>query len=216
MVPNALVASILPTLLGYGASVEKIQPLLQRMSRYVLFLAVPLAAGAFVLADPLIPAIFGEAFRASVPVLRVISIVIVLRFHTVVMTNVFVAHHRELLRTQLQAVAVVIVVTANLVLVPRFGFMGTAFASLATEMFLWASYVVALRRIGHHSLGTWIWRPIVAAVGMAGLCWISRETLPILAVIAIGVVVYAVAMVALGAIEREDREAFRRLTQRPR
>ena len=61
----------------------------------------------------------------------------------------------------------------------------------------------------------WIVRPGIATAAMGIAVWLVREVLPVnrltvLLAVAIGVVVYAIAALAVKAVTKEDLQAFRR------
>jgi O-antigen/teichoic acid export membrane protein len=210
MVPTAIAFAILPTLLGYGRDFDRLEALLRRLSRMVVMVGLPLSVGLFLLAGRLMPYVFGPDYVRSGVSTSILAWVIVLRFESLILSEMFVAYHLERLRTKLQLGAVGLALALCFLLIPRLGYLGAAWAALGTETLLLAAYLVVVRRLGHRPLaGGWLPRAGGAAVLMAVVCLFVRDTVhPLLAVL-VGAMVYALGLAVLRAYRPEDREILR-------
>jgi O-antigen/teichoic acid export membrane protein len=136
--------------------------------KYSLLLAIPLAAGGTVLASPLMNLVFGTQFSAGAGALQILIWAIPLMTGRVVLRATLLSHglQKELLRCTF--LAAVVNAGLNILLIPRFTYLGSAVATLAAECL----YSVILRRrvAGHVAqlpLAPHVWKPVLACIPMA-------------------------------------------------
>jgi O-antigen/teichoic acid export membrane protein len=91
-------------------------------------------------ADWLISRLYGPAFRDVAPLLRIMSLIPLLKSLNFCWAMLMVARDGQPLRTKLQAIGAVTNLLANLACIPLFGLIGAASVNLATEFILFVSY----------------------------------------------------------------------------
>lgn len=112
---------------------------------YSAVVMVAMIIGAAVLVP-----LLGEAYAESVPLLRVLAVVVLLRCLHYLPADVLTGLGRQGVRTTIQVTVLVVNVMLNLWLIPRFGVWGAAWSTLACEaalaLALWVALAVSLRR----------------------------------------------------------------------
>jgi O-antigen/teichoic acid export membrane protein len=120
-----------------------------RAARLALLLALPLGIGVTLFADSIIHLLFGPAYAASAPVLRILvwSAVLVIFRGTFRQALNAAGQHGTDLGCAVSASATNVIL--NLILIPRYGMTGAAAATVASEV-LWAALIgiFFVRRIG--------------------------------------------------------------------
>jgi O-antigen/teichoic acid export membrane protein len=108
-----------------------------------------LMAAVMFVAAPIIPVVAGHGFAESVTALRWLALLPFFRsFHMSAGDALSGAGHQKL-RLAMQVVAAAFNFGANLYLIPRYGWLGAAWSSLATDGMLGAlNWTVLLSRIG--------------------------------------------------------------------
>jgi O-antigen/teichoic acid export membrane protein len=108
-------------------------PLRSAVDLYLLG-ALPLAALLFLAAPWVVVLLGGTAFSASAPVLQILSVTLGMLFFGNLFGNAVVAigEQRRLLRVY--ALLTVVNVGANLLVIPRFSYIGAAWTTFATEL----------------------------------------------------------------------------------
>ncbi|MBM2826210.1 MAG: polysaccharide biosynthesis protein [Dehalococcoidia bacterium] len=102
----------------------------------------------------------------------------------------------------------------NLALIPTYGILGAAATTVASELILMVPFFYGVRKyVGPLPLLGICARPVAAAAIM-GLVLVPMLSLPLVAVVAIGAVVYAVALLALGTFDEEDKAILRGILAR--
>jgi O-antigen/teichoic acid export membrane protein len=102
--------------------------------------------------------------------------------------------------------ALVFNVTANLLLIPRFGFIGAAWVTVASEVVLLVPFRIAALRVAPGvSLLREAQAPLLATLLMAPVVWWLRDAIHPLAAVAAGAIVYPLALWSLGGIDAAQR-----------
>jgi lipopolysaccharide exporter len=140
------------------------------------FLALPSAAGIFVLAPFLVPVILGEKWLGTVPLMQLLAFNgVLLLFHSS-MCTVLVGRGRPARVTLANAVYVVLLALLLALLAPTFGVRGAAWAALLTSILGTPVYLFQMRRALGIGAGTFlraIMRPFLAALLMAAVVHVS-------------------------------------------
>lgn len=178
---------------------EAFSRLVRRSLRWSATVALPIGVGGTFLASPLIRFLFGAPYIDAVPALQLLcwsAVLVVLRG-----THRWALQAAGLLRLDLvcASVAVVVNVALNLVLIPRYGIVGAAAATVAAE----AVWLVAVSlsfhwRLMPAGLLAPLGRATLAAVPMAGALWLASS----LFWMARGLVAVCVYLLVLLAIAR--------------
>ena len=113
----------------------------------LLAAGVVVAAGLAVAAGPLAHRIFGPEFSRTVPALRILALALPLLFLNFGLTHFLVARDLGMLNLIFSGLMVAVSLAANLLLAPRWGSTGAAWATLATEASLALCCVLALVRV---------------------------------------------------------------------
>lgn len=115
--------------------------------KILIFLTVPMAAGLVILASHLVLVLYGVDFSASVPVVRIFSVLIAVRgIGDLVCWQTLVAIGEERMRVLVASLAGIINVLLNALLIPRMDIRGAAVASVASEIAVNVILFVHVRR----------------------------------------------------------------------
>ncbi len=168
-----------------------------------LSLGVPAVVGGGVLAAPILVGLFGPAYAQGTWALRLLLLSIGCIFVSRAAYNVLLVLGRLRAGVAIVAVATVLNIAANVVLIPRYGLNGAAAATAAAEAVILVGTAVAIRRLGVHP---WRWRltrPLLAASLMATIlvAWGPDSSLGIQ--VAVGAAIYGAGLAALGGVPPE-------------
>ncbi|MGH7665482.1 MAG: flippase [Gemmatimonadaceae bacterium] len=163
--------------------------------------SLPAAIGGYLLAPHLIAVIFGAAYEPAVVGLQILIWSVPLSVMRDLPFVALVASAREDRLLHLNALTVLCSIALMVVLIPRFGLIGAAVATLLTEAL---RFGFALRLAGAEGyefvrVGR-LWRALVAAAAMA-ICLVAIRTQSLWLLLAVGAASYVGALSLLGAIE---------------
>ena len=178
-------------------------------ARILLAISIPAAVGGVLTAEPVMVFLGGPAFAVSALPFMIMAPLLPLRYLNNGFGMALSALDQQEDRTRGAILAAVVNVGLNLVMIPRYGAVGAAAVTLATEVFLIGFMAWRLLpRITSLHLGETLLRVGVPAAVMAGVIAVLPPT-HVLVTIAAGVGVYAVGALATGALRRTDLRDLR-------
>ncbi len=177
----------------------------------IMGIALPAAVGGMMVAGPLVHLVFGEQFDAGAAALGWLSLSLPFAAMREVAVVAVIAGggERSLIRVNLVTVACNVVL--NVVLVPIYGLVGAAVATLSTEgvrMALAARQATALS-FCLPSFRRFV-KPVVATLAMWGVLQLT-DSAPVWRSVAIGGLTYAVVLAMLGGL-RVHRSSLPEIT----
>jgi O-antigen/teichoic acid export membrane protein len=174
--------------------------------------AAPLAVGAVLVGEDLMPELFGAQFEPAGTPFIVLSWAAAVVVFTISSGTVALAAGEDRNYVVAVTAGAVLNVLANLAVIPLFGMTGAAAATVAAEVVVFAIvWRRLLERLGHVPL-QWprIARALAATAVMAVVVLALGDAISASGRVAVGAAVYAVVAVALGAVHRgEVRTALR-------
>ena len=167
-VPMLLAGLALPGLSTTVGDPEAMSRLAGRVLHWLVLAGLPLCAGAFVFADPLVRTAFGDEYAGAVPIVRVLVLAGALGLVANILGTLLVA--LSLVRPQIIAnsFALTFNVVGNVALVPVYGVIAAAWVTVATELIVVAWAALALRhRVPLAPIVATTGRPLVATTALA-------------------------------------------------
>jgi O-antigen/teichoic acid export membrane protein len=144
-IPGLFIAATYPLLAGYAARDDpQIGATVSRSLAFLLPIAFPLTAATAVLAPDLIELVAGSGFDDAAGPLRVLAFAAVFMFANTLFSSLLIVYHEQRRLAWLIAVALLGNIAVNLVLIPLFGPMGAAAATLGMAVVLAATEAAPL------------------------------------------------------------------------
>lgn len=133
--PALLAGLILPLLSrAFSSDSARFREIADSTFRVFTIIAIPIVLGGVFFAEPVIMIVSGSGFQDSVPVLRLLIVSLAfIFFGSFFNMLLIVGNHQKALMKVLLAVAIVNIST-NLILIPKYSYLGAAMTSLATEV----------------------------------------------------------------------------------
>ena len=197
--PQTYMVNVFPVLArSYAAGGRMVGDVLDRAIRNLLLVAFPISVGIAATAGPIVTTLYGPEFGPAVPVLRVLSVSVVLYCMHSVLWRILSARGQQGAVVRVQVVSLIVRLGVGYALILRYGALGAAITlplSLALHN--------ALLRFAVRSDGTRLavvrnaW-PYAVAAGVMGIAvLVAPSAVSLWGLIAIGVVVYGGALLAL-------------------
>ena len=189
---------------------ERFRVLLMRSLRFTAIFAMPLGVGGTLLAEPVVRLLFGARYAPSIPALQLLSwsaVLVTLRGN---FRHTLNAVGKQRLDLACAATAAILNVALNLLLIPRYRIVGAAAATVASEIgwLILARYLFS-RHVMRLPLLPVVWRPVLAAIGMAACLILGSEVQWMLRAI-ISIAVYFGILMVLGEPEIREKLAMAR------
>ena len=208
LIPAAIMGAFLPIMSQlYVRSVGGFARTLRFTVKYLFILSVPLVVIMAILARPIVVFLYGESFLPSAPALQILSLPLLFSFWNYACTNVLIARNEEGPLLWLTWLTAGIHVTANLLFIAAFSYLGACLAILTTQgIFGIILYGLQLRRyLRVGSLIKLMASPVLSGTMMGLAVFLARDWNLLLS-ISIGLLVYGGGMLALGTMSREEMD----------
>jgi len=208
LIPAAIMGAFLPIMSRlYVRSVGGFARTLRFTVKYLFILSVPLVVILAILARPIVVFLYGESFLPSAPALQILSLPLLFSFWNYACTNVLIARNEEGPLLWLTWLTAGIHVTANLLLIAVFSYLGACLAILTTQgIFGIILYGLQLRRyLRVGSLIKLMASPVLSGTIMGLAVFLARDWNVFLSIF-IGLVVYGGGVLALGTMSWEEMD----------
>jgi O-antigen/teichoic acid export membrane protein len=210
-IPQSAMGAVFPALSMVSAGEgRQLAFAYQKSYKMLALLGLPLAVGIGITASSLIRVVApGGGFTPSIVALQLLAPSVLLLFVNNAFIYTLTAMNRQLDFTRLSVATLVVNVVLNVILIPPFGYLGAAAAATLTELALfiggwWLLRIQELRLPLISSITR-----VVASAALMGLVLFLLRSWPLAALIVIGVAVYAGALVALRALDKEEWSIIR-------
>lgn len=209
---NALNTALYPSLTRQAARhPESLPRVYAHALRYLLIIALPIAAGVTALAGQLVPFLFGNKYVGAAPALALIIWAVPLMYTSEFLGYVVLIAGQERYVVRSVIISTACNIAVNLALVPVYGYLAAAAMTVATEAILVGQYSWLLRAV----LRTFPWgqiliRPILATAGMLGIVLLLRDW-PLAVPIVAGAATYGLLLLGLGVLGRDELRILRNL-----
>lgn len=211
-IPAIFMISLFPAISRFFvSSKESLAVAYEKSFRYLFILGLPIAVGTTLLADRIIFFIYGRDFINSVIALKVLIWALLLIFINHLLGTVLRSIDRQKLNAFFAGNAVIINVLLNLVLIPRYSFLGAAYATVITEIFIFISYFYYtskfVSKIPVHMI---VIRSTIAGLSM-GIFIYSLGNFTLIFLVPLSTVLYFILLYILREFKGDDVELFKEM-----
>lgn len=210
IIPAALMVSIFPLMsIYYKTSKNELKKVYEISMKYMLLLALPLAAGTTLLSARIIHIVYGDAYAASAIALSILIWTTVFVFAGIVNASMLVATERQITLTKISLLLLIINTVINLILIPDYSFIGASFASLIAQgMGVIISSYILCRSTGAKPL-----KKLVGIIGATmGMCmFIYLAPMNIILTIIISITIYLLLLLIFRVLDVNDMKRFKNI-----
>ncbi len=207
-IPSAFAAALYPAMSAFFVTNKQaLGKTFERAMYYLMIIAVPISFGIFALADSIILTLYGPDFSTSIIPLRILIAGLTVIFLNFPVGTMLYATNRQVINTINIGITVLVNITLNFLLIPRYTFTGAAIAALVSGVLL---FFLGLRWIGKIApynrktlfitLGKTVGVSAVMAIGL----FLLRNSFHVALLIGIGVIFYFVTLYAIRGFTKED------------
>lgn len=199
---------------GMRESTERWRALLGAALRIFWLIALPVGIGSYFVGARLVVLLYSDKYAAAGSVITLLGPFLWLWFGTATFGWALTAADRTWQVLAANATALLINVTANLLLIPRYDFLGAAAATVISEVLLLVMLLAVLIHFyGGLTRRIFPWRALPAALALGLTAWRLREA-NLALVIGAGAVVYLTLIVVCGALTDAERALLGRFLRR--
>ena len=210
LIPQAYRVALFPAMSKlYTDSRQALRELYAYSAKYMILVALPTSL-SLTLAPGAVTWVFGEDFAAASNVLGVLAWVLPLLFLNAVNARLLVTGNDQVYVARSLGISLSVVILVNMLLVPRYGPLGTALARLASSSVMTAlNHIYASRHIRVDWEQIFPIRSLWAIVAMALFLLLSRPLLPW--ALLVGGPGYFLVLYLTGAFSQHEKSLFKDL-----
>jgi O-antigen/teichoic acid export membrane protein len=210
--PTAFASALLPFFtkeLLQGKS--RLQGLTQTSLRYTFILLFPIVAGTVIVADQIIPLIYGSKFVSAGPVLQ-LHIVSLIPFSMVyILAQVLIATDNQKIDLSLNILAAIVNFILNFILIPMYAEIGAVLATLSSILiFNQIQYWYVERYLFKLGFIAGAYKAIAASAGMAAATYFLRDFNLFLNIF-VSALVYVILLIVLGAVSKSELQLLKQI-----
>jgi O-antigen/teichoic acid export membrane protein len=211
-IPFALRSVVFPVLsLYHRRSPERVLPLCEKFFKALVILGWPITVGVFLLAPQFNSLL--NLYSGSEPALQILSLAIVFMFADNTFAATLNAIDKQNVFAFVAMVGLVINVGVNLIVIPRYGYLGASWAVVVTEAALVVvGWIVLRAQLGAIRAVSTSWKAIVAGLVMGVFIYVANphQSRVLLGVVVLAsALIYAAVLLALRVADDEERRVIR-------
>lgn len=142
VLPAVITVGILPTFSRLAKrDNDKFRTILERILSLSFLASIPMALGGFVLGGKIVGLVFGAGYLGAVSSYQILMLTLLVDFPAVILSNAIFAYDRQRNLILFSAIGGFFNVLFDLLLIPKFGIVGSAWATLCAQIisnaYLW-------------------------------------------------------------------------------
>ncbi|MFZ0181376.1 MAG: flippase [Candidatus Dormiibacterota bacterium] len=211
-IPFALRSVIFPVLSVYHRrSPERVLPLAEKFFKALVILGWPISVGVFLLAPQFNSLL--HLYAGSEPALQILALAIVFMFADNTFAATLNAIDKQNVFALVAMVGLVINVGVNLVVIPRYGYLGASWAVVVTEAALVVvGWLVLRAQLGTIPLLRTSWKAVVAGLVMGGFIYVAnphQNRVLLFVIVVAAALIYGAMLLVLRVADREEMSLIR-------
>ncbi|MBI3035996.1 flippase [Candidatus Woesearchaeota archaeon] len=212
-IPTVYTNAIYPVLSRYYKEGKaELKTLYERSFKYLYIIGLPISAGIFLLADRIIYFFYGKGYSGSIIALQIIALYLFIKFINFLLGTVLSSIDQQGRRMLSQGVTALFSILLNLLLIPKMGYVGAAWSTFATEIFLFVIYYWYVSNSWHfYNFAAIIIKPAIAVIGM--LFVIKFLNVGLMSAIALSAAAYFGVLLFLNAFDKRDYGILKSILQ---
>jgi O-antigen/teichoic acid export membrane protein len=189
-------------------SQERLVALYEKSLLYLAAIAVPIVVGLISLAPGIVALVFSSEFTQSTVVMQILAPFLLFNFLSVPNNRLMFVHEKQSWITWTMIGSMSFNLVLNVLLTPRYGAQGAAWARVSSSLLFFVSTLTILNRYvlkRKTRIAPLLWRPLIAAACMA-IAVQLLQGLHVVLLSAVGAFIYLVTFVAIGGLPSAERE----------
>ncbi|MEK7162798.1 MAG: flippase [Patescibacteria group bacterium] len=147
--PAILASAIFPVMTRYIKQNESIKARLlnEKSISALYFAAIPLLIGGVILSSPIIEFIFGKEYSPATTSFQILITTLIIQFPSAILSNLIMAHNQQKRLIKYVIIGSASNVIFNILLIPPFGIIGSAIATLISQFTYFAPIWLEMKQI---------------------------------------------------------------------
>jgi len=214
-IPGIINSAIFPTMSKfYISSQNALKLMCEKYFKIMFIIGIPLGVGTTLLANKIILLIFGSEYRPSIIALQILIWTIVFTFAGAAFVKLFESINKQIIITKISGICVIINILLNLLLIPKFSYVGASVATVITEFILVGGIFIFAYKFGYgiesKKVVKNISKVIIVSLVMGAFLWYFKS-LNLFILIILAILFYLIMIYIIKGINYEDVQMFKRI-----
>ncbi len=131
---------------------EKFKNILEKTLYVFMIICIPITFGGLILANQIIPLVFGPEYLEAIPVLQILMLMLLVSFPIILLINAIFVYNKQSKLVFINILGVLANVFLNFLLIPKFGVTGAAIATLISSTIVTSVIWVKMKKINHFEI----------------------------------------------------------------
>lgn len=214
-IPNTINIAIFPTMSKFHiSSPDSLRIINEKFFKLMIIIGIPIGVGITLLADKIILLIFGAGYIPSIIALQILIWTIVFTFGSAASVKLLEATNKQLTLTKITSICVIVNIVLNLILIPKFSYIGASIATVLTEIIIVGSVFGVSNKYGYgiriKRIFSDLFKIILSSLIMAIFIFYLHNWNLIVLVFLSGLI-YLITMFAINGIDNEDLKIIKQI-----
>jgi O-antigen/teichoic acid export membrane protein len=204
---GAFLSAVFPVMSRFfKESEELLKEAYQKSFKMMIGTGIPVSIGGFLLSEKIIFFLFGPQYHHSVATLKIFSFLIIFSYLNGLAGYFLTSINRQTLTAKILALTTAMNVSLNFILIPRYSYIGAAYATVASEILFFLFFFLSLpREFRYLPLGE-ITKSIISSAIMGVLVILMIRNSFSLSLIIVGAAItYFISLWVTGYITRGEK-----------
>ena len=209
-IPATFAGAIYPVLSNfYVSSQESLKLIYKKSFKYLFIVGLPIAVGTTILAHKIILFIYKSGFTHSIIALQILIWTIPIIFLSYMFGTMLASVNKQFLALKINFLCMILNITMNLILIPRYSYVGASIATIITTLLSFILFFRFLSKFIYKiQIHKYILKPIMASTIM-GLFIFSFTRMNIFLLVCISIVIYFGVLILLKTFSKKDIILFK-------
>lgn len=193
LIPGFISVSLFPFISKFikDNDENRLSILLKKSIIVSLGLALPIVLGGIIIASPLINVVYGHEYIGAVLTFQLLLVTLIPIFPGVILSNTLLAEDRQKIFIKSSIIGAVINMTFNLILIPTYGIVGSAIATILANIAVNGIFLIEVRKNHKINILKDMKKIVFAVIVMAISVFVMKTLLwPLILIIPIAIIIY--------------------------
>lgn len=145
----------------------KFRQTLEKTMILLMAICIPIIFGGIILASQIVPFVFGAEYIKAVPIFQIFMITMIASFPLVLLSNSIFAYNKQKNVTNVYILGVIINIIINIILIPKFGGLGSAIATLFSTILITFFHWKSMKKINNFEIIPKLYKIIISSISMS-------------------------------------------------
>ena len=156
-----------PFIRGDSLDAQLFRAVLEKSMSASLLLGIPIVLGGLILGGELIPFLFGEQYLSSVLTFRILLLTILMGASAALIGNALISSGEQKVFAVYTTIGALTNVLLNVILIPRYGIVGAAIATILSQVLINSLFLLKMKRINYFVILPYLKRIIISGTSMS-------------------------------------------------